>query len=1228
MVRQTIALATEALTAFLVCIILFPQQDLVVKWEHLHLCDDANCWLNAQVPLPTGLVLQVAALPKVELLEVLFAGNHSLASDYGVSYEPYGMYMDSGEPYSEPLLIDATDSGSIHIVYHHCPYTDAALRGWRFDGNSFVTANPDETPLLLKRRQKMCVARRVELRSDGEPEGSELTLTAGDRQEPRFFGYRIDEQGYIAYFVAFTRMLPSACVYLKCCVANSNLPCEIVFYDVRAPDILSRFEQVVGSPSVTLSHECPLCLHNGGEDGVPLEYFTSIEENQLSQDCPNLTPHTYGDSFVFLGPGKDGSRVHKHFAIGSLSNTLQIREFGRMTQVSVQYPNNLWLSRSGAFHENFYPPEAVRSYYIVRGAEYTVADDSRKKLQQVLFYYDSLSNAQENKGASFISSLKNPEVATTKIPDAIFAEHPTANDMTYFYSNPLDSPIRFVAGGGFQLPAGKFVTPAAIKGFCVAPVFYDQWAVIIALEEPVAVSKRQRQHASFHSRSSDSSWETTPLPWWDGTPFPQFSSSRPGQLLYMQIPISGTRSYNEMTLRVFNADAYRSFHCSAAGSTSVLLLHHDTVNHILHIEERFRDGSLREESQVEIRRVLHGSLLPTRTVTSLQKGPDSVLWINLLTTRRLSADESFYYAPADLPGRIASVQRATGFYAEGDCLGEWSPPFSSVTCSEFCVSLHAYRVKVAARGGAACAFQAGTELARHCLESPCSRVEIASIAVNKQSFETVHESAFAAVRVAQEFQPKVPVNPDPSEFVEYKHSEVLVRSTEDLDVGENPAELELWQDTLLDTSTQVPVGAAGDASATIEMKSAVDVWHLRIAFASAAGQSGSEAAQVGSFDFSISVVDDSGENIHTWETSVPPSPAAQSVWELMDVRLYRAKTITIKSAVPFRIGEVQVFGMPLDTCPTGGFLGPPTCTIPFVQRLKSHDSLDCQGAWSEWTACQADCRRKRFMQVLQAEKEGGVPCQFFQHEPCEEQLCNSVFGISLLRDEDCYPSPSRWSECIGCRQMRVVHILRAASAGGTACPPSIFETRSCVSSEGCQVSVVSFPVPPDQPSSGEEDSTEENTLMRPIGGIFLVAAVGCVLLLLAGLESWRRWGTSTSAYREVLNIQRQRDLISARQQMMEYKKMIQEYKDQLEEEDWGSETGALVDSGGQGGSFFLQNDVAAPAAGREEPRDASSIHSSEASEPLKTQSGSGIQSSESGSEAKEEGASMEGCEPS
>lgn len=620
---------------------------------------------------PSSILLSVDALPKVELLEVVLAGNHSLASDYGVSYEPYGMYMNSGEPYSEPLLLDAAASGSIHLVYHHCPYTDSKLRGWRFQGNQFVTFKPDEPPLVFQRRAKMCVARRVEIRSDGEQEGSEMTLTAGDRQEPRFFGYRVDAQGYTAYFVAFTRMLPSICVKLTCCITNSSLPCEIVFYDVRKPEIESLFRYVVGAPGATLSHDCPLCLHDGGQDGVPLDYFTSIEEAQLSPECPNLKPHTYGDSFVFLGPGKDGSRVHKHYAIGSLSNTLQIRDFKKMTQVSVQYPNNLWLSRAGAYHENFNPPEQERSYYIVRGAEYTTADSSRKKLQEVLFFYDSLANAQENKGSQFIAGLKKRTAADTKIPDAIFAEHPIANDMTFFHSNPTDSDVRFVAGGGFKLPSSKFVGPADIKGFCVAPLFYDQWAVFLALEESETPQASQPEQAPTRPLSSHSAtWEKTPLPWWSDDTISGYSSARRGQILYMQVPIFGTRSYNEMTLQVFNASSHRSFHCSPAGSASVLLLHHDAVNHVLHIEERLRDGSLIDDSQVEIRRVLHGSLLPIRTVMSLQKGPNSVLWVNLLTTKRFSVYESYYYVPGNLPGRLASIQRATGFYQDGDCLGE------------------------------------------------------------------------------------------------------------------------------------------------------------------------------------------------------------------------------------------------------------------------------------------------------------------------------------------------------------------------------------------------------------------------------------------------------------------------------------------------------------------------------------------------------------------------------
>ncbi|KAL8273457.1 hypothetical protein Esti_002523 [Eimeria stiedai] len=1137
--------------------------------------------MNAFVPLPSGSFLFVNALPQVELLEIILGANHSLASDYGSSYEPYGMFMDSGEPYIEPLLLDATASGTMHLVYHHCPYTDAALQGWRFKGNQFVVSQPNEAPLLFRRREKMCVARRIELRSDGEQEGSELTLTAGDQQEPRFFGYRLDNRGYTAYLVAFTRMLPSACVYLKCCKANSSLPCEIVFHDVRKPEKQSLFQQVVGASSVPLSHECPLCLHDGGEDGVPLDYFTSIEDSVLSADCPNMKPHTYADSFVFLGPGNAGSRVHKHYAIGSLSNTLQIRQFRKMTQVSVQYPNNLWLSRAGAYHEGFNPPEAERTYYIVRGAEYTTADSPTQTLQEVMLFYDSLANAHENKGTQFISDLKKRAIAETKTADAIFAEHPIANDVTYFHSSPIGSTFRFVAGGSFKLPSSKFLSPAVIKGFCVAPLFYDQWAVFLAVEEPSTSPASPRAEAvEPRQQTPTKDWSSSPLPWWHDKPAPGYSSARLGQVLYMQLPISGSRSYNERTLHVFNASTHGSFHCSAAGGASVLLLHHDVVNHVLRLEERFRDGTVVGDSQVEVRRVLHGSLLPTRTVTTLEKGPDAVLWISTLTTRRFAAEESFYYIPEQVPGRVASIQRATGFHRDGNCIGEWAPPLSSAVCTQFCVSLHAYRVKIPSRGGSGCTFEEDSELSSMCLAYPCSRGQLASVELNP---------SFTA-KAPQEVRRQ---NNIPSEASMLKNADVskqpfpqsrsMTRSENEhrfgqqesrsavsrtLNMHSRSAEVSIWQDDMLDTSLEVPSGADGTASASLNLETALDLWHLRITFSSATIQSDAASKSVVSFEFSLSVVDDGGEEIHTWRTVVPPSPAPQSVWEALDMRLYRAKQILIKASQPFRIAETQVFGMPLPACPPGGFLGPSGCNTHLLQRLRSHESLDCQGAWSEWTVCQLRCR---FMHVFQTEKVGGVPCQFFQQEPCQDGLCNTVFGVSLSKGEDCFTSPSRWSECVGCRQMRVWHTLRAASASGRACLSELFETRSCKSAEGCEISPTYFPAPPDQPGTAEDDISKEVDLLRPIGSIFLVCAVAFVIVLLALIESWRRWGTSMSAHQEVLNVQRQKDLAAAREQILKYRQMIQDYKTELEVEEQGTLTRELSQKSSQVDRFLTEH---------------------------------------------------------
>lgn len=168
-----------------------------------------------------------------------------------------------------------------------------------------------------------------------------------------------------------------------------------------------------------------------------------------------------------------------------------------------------------------------------------------------------------------------------------------------------------------------------------------------------------------------------------------------------------------------------------------------------------------------------------------------------------------------------------------------------------------------------------------------------------------------------------------------------------------------------DTFVLVSPPAKGQAaSVQWTFESPMDLWHIRIGFASGAspkkGLAGSLTTGVmQAFPFSLSVLDDAGFEIHTWKTQAPPSVAHVTVWEALDLRLYRAKKMVLSAEAAFRLGELHLMGMPLDECPASGFLGPPECEAPVGPVLKNYDSVDCQGAWSEWTGCQIDCRRTR-----------------------------------------------------------------------------------------------------------------------------------------------------------------------------------------------------------------------------------------------------------------------------
>ncbi|CDI75715.1 hypothetical protein EPH_0016680 [Eimeria praecox] len=90
--------------------------------------------------------------------------------------------------------------------------------------------------------------------------------------------------------------------------------------------------------------------------------------------------------------------------------------------------------------------------------------------------------------------------------------------------------------------------------------------------------------------------------------------------------------------------------------------------------------------------------------------------------------------------------------------------------------------------------------------------------------------------------------------------------------------------------------------------------------------------------------------------------------------------------------------------------------------------------------------------------------------------------------------------------------------------------------------------------------------------------------------------------------------------------MIQEYRDQIEEEEPGSETRTGVDGGGQAESFFMQNAFAAPVEKVETPPAVGSIHRDGDAELLEVTSGAEVQADDPRNEVEEESNSMEPCQ--
>ncbi|CEL96943.1 unnamed protein product [Vitrella brassicaformis CCMP3155] len=149
------------------------------------------------------------------------------------------------------------------------------------------------------------------------------------------------------------------------------------------------------------------------------------------------------------------------------------------------------------------------------------------------------------------------------------------------------------------------------------------------------------------------------------------------------------------------------------------------------------------------------------------------------------------------------------------------------------------------------------------------------------------------------------------------------------------------------------------------------------------------------------------------------------------------------------------------------------------------NAMACEGRWSQWSACGAECLRMRTFKVTKLQSQGGEPCPAadgqFDVRPCNSDACEPA------NVKNCYGAFSEWSKCMAqrnrtCARSRVYSVIRPAYGKGTAClhPDQTVELDSdkCEESE-CELS----------------DLSDKQQLIEEVEGV----SVGCE-------GKWGEWG--------------------------------------------------------------------------------------------------------------------------
>ncbi|EPR63708.1 putative transmembrane protein [Toxoplasma gondii GAB2-2007-GAL-DOM2] len=427
----------------------------------------------------------------------------------------------------------------------------------------------------------------------------------------------------------------------------------------------------------------------------------------------------------------------------------------------------------------------------------------------------------------------------------------------------------------------------------------------------------------------------------------------------------------------------------------------------------FEDGNVDESTPLTIQRIIGNVLNNAAFATDWLPLPDgSVFWVTRFSRGNDSAGHETIWPNTAAPATKLQFVRVHKVTDDPTCIVKWN---QKDACNSTC-HRHEVLQNFVPKEGTSCSLNAGVSRTPTCREGACQRLKLSRVYEGAETAQVSSNGKQNAAHVSDS---------DLATFVRFE---------------------------------------ARPSAFTVELMDASDVWEVSLAFLVKPEEWGT------GIRFTCVAYDRQRNAVASREGllgRIPPANVletlegwAVALWSWQHIRLFGVQTLECSAHASSAdrelvLAEAEFIGKVSGLCPPEGFFGRSECPSEEARLVFDVAALDCQGTWSEWSLCDANCLSSRLFTRTREAQWGGKPCEMIQRKPCGEgPFCPSSTDSETRRPlldlrRPCLFKESSWSACFHCRQLRRRQILREASGPGVDPCPEVVEMQFC--SETCRL---------------------------------------------------------------------------------------------------------------------------------------------------------------------------------